>query len=155
MSCTAHNSPQLHVAAGVLQDADGKVLVSRRPAAAQMAGKLEFPGGKIATGETPLQGLVRELREELGIDVLCARHFMRLSHEYPDFRVHLYIWRVLLWDGSLRGVEGQQLQWMVPETLISAGLLPADEPVVEHLRKNIAVNELNLPRLSPEILAAV
>ncbi|MEJ2138108.1 MAG: 8-oxo-dGTP diphosphatase MutT [Gammaproteobacteria bacterium] len=153
MNAAIQTSRELHVAAGVLQDASGRVLVSRRSGVSLMPGALEFPGGKIAPGETPLQGLVRELEEEIGIEVRYARHFLRLVHQYPEFRVRLYVWRVLLWNGTPRGMEGQELHWMSPTELLPAGLLPADAPVVDHLQKQIPVNDLHVPGIKSGALA--
>jgi 8-oxo-dGTP diphosphatase len=66
---------------------------------------------------------------------------MRLTHRYPDRLVHLYIWRVLAWDGDPRGAEGQALQWLQPNGLMDAGLLPADTPIVARLSEDRAVND--------------
>jgi 8-oxo-dGTP diphosphatase len=107
-----------------------------------MAGAWEFPGGKIATTETPLQGLVRELQEELGISVRYVRHLLRYSHQYPDRLVHLYIWKVLDWRGEVTGEEGQPLQWVAPGDLMQAGLLVADESIALFLQQRVAVNSL-------------
>ena len=137
----------LHVAAGVLQDDSGRVLIAQRAAGAHMGGAWEFPGGKIDTGETPLQGLVRELQEELSVTVRYARHLVHYSHDYPDRRVHLYVWKVLDWSDAPRGIEGQALQWVLPAELMQAGLLPADERVAELLMRTAAVNDLS--RLNP------
>lgn len=138
---SAEDLPELHVAAGVLARADGCVLVAQRDADVHMSGAWEFPGGKIGTRETPLQGLVRELREELDIEVGYARWLMRLSHRYPDRLVHLYIWRVLAWGGEPRGAEGQSLQWLQLAELMDAGLLPADRPIVASLSQDMPVND--------------
>ena len=121
---------QLHVAAGVLENEAGQVLVAQRPAGGHMAGAWEFPGGKIAPGESYVQGLVRELDEELGIQVRYVRHLTRLTHDYPDRRVHLYVWKVLAWSGQPHGAEGQAVQWLPPAALMAAGLLPADAGIV-------------------------
>jgi len=137
----------MHVAAGVLQDDQGRVLVAQRPAGKAQAGAWEFPGGKVAAGETPLQGLVRELAEELGVAVCLARHLVRYSHDYPDKRVHLYIWKVLLWHGQPTGVEGQPLAWLNTRDLMAHGLLPADERIVELLLADNPVNR-STPELS-------
>ena len=125
--------PELHVAAGVFQNDAGEVLIARRPDGVYMAGAWEFPGGKIAAGETPLQGLVRELDEELAVRVDCARHLVRFSHDYADRRVHLYVWKVMAWEGEPRGAEGQSLKWARPAELMEAGLLPADAVIVDAL----------------------
>lgn len=107
-----------------------------------MGGAWEFPGGKIRAAETPLQGLARELREELDIGVRCARHLVRYTHEYPEQPVLLYIWKVLGWDGEPRGAEGQPLRWCPPERLLDEGLLPADREIVARLLAPAAVNSL-------------
>jgi 8-oxo-dGTP diphosphatase len=135
----AHN-PELHVAAGVLQDPAGRVLVAQRPAGGPEGGAWEFPGGKILAAETALQGLVRELREELAIEVRYARHLIRYFHDYPERRVHLYVWRVLAWVGRPRGAEGQALQWLEPGSLLAEGLLPADADIVNCLLRPAPVN---------------
>jgi len=111
----AADTPEIHVAAGILRAADGRVLITQRPPDKPHGGAWEFPGGKIAAGETPLQGLVRELQEELGIAVQLARHLIRYHHEYPGLRVHLYVWTVLAWDGEPAGLEGQPLCWLAPD----------------------------------------
>lgn len=133
----------LQVAVGILQNPAGQVLVSRRPAGREHAGAWEFPGGKIAAGELPVRGLMRELREELGIVVQLVRHFARYTHRYPAQDVELYVWRVLQWQGEPRGIEGQTLDWLLPDALLPAGLLPADAPLVRLLEAAVPVNELD------------
>jgi len=130
------------VAAGVMVDVSGRVLIARRGAGKHMGGAWEFPGGKIAAGETPLQGLVRELHEELGVTVLGARHLVRYSHQYSEYLVHLYVWKVLEWSGEALGLEKQPLRWVLPENLLEAGLLPADERIVNLLQQPAEVNTI-------------
>ncbi len=136
--------PEIRVAAGILRAADGRVLITQRPADKPQGGFWEFPGGKIAAGETPLQGLVRELREELGIAVLVARHLVNYSHDYPDKRVHLHIWIVPVWSGEPAGLELQPLAWRLPHELLGHGLLPADARIVELLRRDSTVNRADV-----------
>jgi 8-oxo-dGTP diphosphatase len=137
----------LQVAAGVLQDRLGRVLIAQRPNSSHMGGSWEFPGGKIHSGETPLQGLVRELQEELAIQVDYARHLIRYYHDYPDRRVHLYVWKVLDWQDEPSGVEGQPLQWVEPAALMQTGLLPADERIASLLLRSSVVNRLGRVKL--------
>jgi 8-oxo-dGTP diphosphatase len=129
--------PELRVAVGVLENVAGEVLIAERPATAVMAGAWEFPGGKLAPGETALQALARELREELRIEIQYVRFLAELSHTYGDEfdrrRVRLYCWKVLVWDGRVDAAEGQQLQWLQPDRLMQRGLLEADRPLVELL----------------------
>ncbi len=138
--------PEICVAAGVLRDPDdpaGRVLIAQRPSGKMHAGAWEFPGGKIAPGETPLAGLCRELQEELGVEVAIARHLTRYRHNYPDFRVHLYVWLVLAWRGVPESLENQALQWLEPSELMAGGLLPADAVIAEKLQTDVAVNSLS------------
>lgn len=125
--------PTIPVAAGILRDARGRVLIARRPDDAHAGGHWEFPGGKIAAGETPEQGLVRELGEELGVRVLKARPLVRCSHRYPDREVLLHAFVVEDYEGEPRGLESQPLRWVVSAELQEAGILPADLPIVAAL----------------------
>jgi 8-oxo-dGTP diphosphatase len=95
-----------------------------------MAGRWEFPGGKVAAAETELQALVRELQEELGITVTACRPFMRLSHEYDDRVVELSMWLVDIFSGEPIGLDGQQLKWVALEGLGEEDILEADAPFV-------------------------
>lgn len=135
--------PPLQVAAGVLLDESGRALISQRPPGKSWAGAWEFPGGKILPHEVPLQGLLRELREELGIGVAVARHLARYTHDYPGQPVELHVWRVLAWEGEPNSCEGQPLQWLPLEQLLPAGLLPADEPLVHLLMAATPVTTLS------------
>jgi len=128
----------LRVAVGVLANARSEVLISQRLPGSQLAGAWEFPGGKLATGETPLKALQRELREELGIGVRYVRYLARLEHHYGDQRVCLYCWKVLAWRGLVTAAENQPLQWVVPGALMEHGLLAADQPLVERLLDDMA-----------------
>jgi len=131
--------PELQVAAGILRAPNGRVLVTQRPADKPHGGAWEFPGGKIGSAETPLQGLVRELHEELGVDVRVARHLVRYRHVYPDKSVQLHIWLVPVWQGEPRGLEGQPLRWLTPAELMDQGLLPADRRIADMLQRQTAV----------------
>lgn len=136
--------PELQVAAGILRAPDGRVLVSQRPPDKPHGGAWEFPGGKIAAAETPLQGLVRELREELGIDVRVARHLVRYRHNYADKIVRLHVWLVPVWTGEPQGLEGQPLRWLEASELMDQGLLPADKLIADLLQQPTAVMQCEL-----------
>jgi 8-oxo-dGTP diphosphatase len=122
------------VVAAALYDAEGRVLIAQRPAGKHLAGHWEFPGGKVSPGESEGAALVRELREELGIEVRASRPFMRLTHAYPDRSVELSMWIVERFAGIPRGLDGQELRWVVPADLGREELLEADRPFVEALR---------------------
>ncbi|MEO8445026.1 MAG: 8-oxo-dGTP diphosphatase MutT [Gammaproteobacteria bacterium] len=125
----------IRVAAGVLRDASGRVLIAQRPAGGHVGGYWEFPGGKLQDGETPDQALVRELQEELGVTVESALLFMSYRHTYPERVVELHVFLVSGYAGDPRGVEGQPLRWVALDELPSAGLLEADLPIAEALAR--------------------
>jgi 8-oxo-dGTP diphosphatase len=126
-------SAEVLVVAGALYDALGRVLIAQRPAGKALAGRWEFPGGKLYEGELPYDGLVRELREELGVEVLSAEPLVRYSHSYPERVVQLDMWIVTDWRGDPRGLDGQAIKWVVPQALADEDILEADRPIVERL----------------------
>jgi 8-oxo-dGTP diphosphatase len=117
------------VAAGVLRDGSGRVLIAQRPDGKHAAGFWEFPGGKIQSGESPLQALCRELAEEIGIQVSAATPLMSFRHDYPERVVELQVFEVSQYSGEPHGLEGQALRWVSVDALGSVGLLEADQPI--------------------------
>ena len=128
--------PIVLVSAVALVDADGRVLLAQRPAGKTMAGLWEFPGGKIGPGETPEGALIRELAEELGIDVAasCLAPLTFASHSYPDFHLLMPLYVCRKWGGIPVPREGQQLTWVRPARLGDYPMPPADKPLVAMLR---------------------
>jgi 8-oxo-dGTP diphosphatase len=124
----------VHVVAGVVRDEAGRVLIAQRPPGRHLAGGWEFPGGKLLPGESPIDGLARELHEELGIRMMAAHPFMQLRHQYPDRGILLDVWMVTAYEGIPCGLDGQSLRWCGGDELAQANLLPADQPVVVALR---------------------
>ena len=113
-----------------------RVLIAQRPPGKHMAGRWEFPGGKVAAGETDLEALRRELREELGIDVTRATHSLTLTHTYPDRIVELSMWTVEDYLGEARPLEGQEIKWVPVGQLGAEDILEADRPFIEALQGN-------------------
>ncbi len=126
----------LIVAACALVDTDSRVLIAQRPEGKSMAGLWEFPGGKLEAGERPEQTLVRELREELGIDVKepCLAPLTFASHAYETFHLLMPLYVCRRWEGTVSGREGQRLKWVRPGDLRNYPMPPADEPLVPMLR---------------------
>ena len=124
------------VAAGILCDPEGRVLIAERLGGGPFHGLWEFPGGKISAGETSAEALSRELAEELGIEVTTCASFMNLRHEYDDRIVTIEFFIVSDWNSEPVGREGQALRWVSRESLDAQELLPADMPVVEALQQN-------------------
>jgi 8-oxo-dGTP diphosphatase len=124
------------VAAVALIDADGRVLLARRPEGKPMVGLWEFPGGKVKPGETPEAALVRELKEELAIDVSpsCLAPFTFASHGYDGFHLLMPLYVCRVWDGVVRPCEGQEIAWVRSSRLGDYPMPPADEPLVAMLR---------------------
>ncbi len=124
------------VAAVALVDADGRVLLARRPEGKPLAGLWEFPGGKVDPGETPEAALIRELGEELGIDVAasCLAPFTFASHSYPDFHLLMPLYLCRKWQGIPVAREGQRLAWVRPARLDEYPMPPADKLLVAMLR---------------------
>lgn len=124
----------VHVAVGVLQRADGRVLVAHRDAGRHQGDRLEFPGGKIEPGEDPTDALARELREELGVLPTSVSPLIRVGHGYADRTVVLNTELVTRWDGEPRGAEGQHVDWLRPEALDHARFPAANRPIVAALQ---------------------
>ena len=124
------------VVACALVDGDGRVLVAERPAGKNMAGLWEFPGGKVETGETPEAALIRELKEELSIDVTaaCLAPLSFASHAYDDFHLLMPLYVCRKWDGQIAPREGQNTQWLRPRDLFDLPMPPADKPLIAALR---------------------
>lgn len=136
MPTTEAERPVVLVAAAALVDADGRVLIARRPEGKAMAGLWEFPGGKVGPAETPEEALIRELDEELGIDVTenCLAPFTFASHRYDDFHLLMPLYVCRVWNGKLRPREGQALKWVRPVRLGDYPMPPADRPLTAMLR---------------------
>ncbi|MDP1910006.1 MAG: (deoxy)nucleoside triphosphate pyrophosphohydrolase [Hyphomicrobium sp.] len=126
----------LLVAAVAMVDADGRVLMAQRPEGKSMAGLWEFPGGKVDGAETPEAALVRELAEELGVDITesCLAPIAFASHAYDDFHLLMPLFACRVWRGTPAPREGQALKWVRPERLADLPMPPADVPLVALLR---------------------
>lgn len=127
--------PVLHVSAVALVDVDGRVLLAQRPAGKSMAGLWEFPGGKVQDGETPEAALVRELDEELGIDITasCLAPLSFASHSYDEFHLLMPVFVCRIWKGTPAPQEGQVLKWVRPLDMRDYPMPPADEPLIATL----------------------
>jgi 8-oxo-dGTP diphosphatase len=136
MAATGADKPVVLVVAVALVDVDGRVLLAERPEGKSMAGLWEFPGGKVHAGETPEAALIRELKEELDIDVTasCLAPFTFASHGYPEFHLLMPLYVCRKWHGSVTPREGQRLAWVRPTRLADYAMPPADKPLVAMLR---------------------
>lgn len=124
----------IHVAAAVIVNRAGEVLLALRPEDRHQGGLWEFPGGKVEPGEEVLAALERELQEELGIAVRQARPLIRVQHRYPDKAVLLDVWRVDGFEGEPHGREGQAVEWVAPEALPQRAFPAANQPIVTAAR---------------------
>lgn len=128
--------PIVLVSACALVDIEGRVLLAQRPEGKSMAGLWEFPGGKVEPGEAPETALIRELKEELEIDVTasCLAPFTFASHAYEKFHLLMPLYVCRKWQGIPSPVEGQTLKWVRPAKMTDYPMPPADEPLVAMLR---------------------
>lgn len=130
------NRPVLLVVAAALVDRDNRVLIAERPAGKAMAGLWEFPGGKVGADETPEQALVRELAEELSIEVCdtCLAPYTFASHSYERFHLLMPLYLCRNWEGEIVPREGQRIKWVRASRLNEYPMPPADLPLIPMLR---------------------
>jgi 8-oxo-dGTP diphosphatase len=133
--------PLVLVAACVLQDGDGSILIAKRPQGRSLAGLWEFPGGKVEAGESPEHALIRELAEELGIGIAPAdlAPLTFASHAYPDFHLLMPLFLCRRWTGEVTPHEKQELAWVKPADLGAYDMPPADEPLKATLPRLLSV----------------
>jgi 8-oxo-dGTP diphosphatase len=129
--------PIVLVAACALLNEEGKVLIAKRPPGRPLAGLWEFPGGKVDLGEDPETALIRELLEELGIEIAKADllPLTFASHAYPEFHLLMPLYLCKRWKGSIAAQEDQELLWVRPDELGLYDMPPADEPLKTSLPK--------------------
>jgi len=120
----------LHVAAAVIKNIQGRILISLRDSSSHQGGLWEFPGGKVEAGETFEQALVRELKEELDITVTSATPLITINHQYPDLAVQLHVYRVDDFVGDAKSCEGQPLKWVAPDDLALFKFPAANQPII-------------------------
>lgn len=130
------SKPIVLVAAAALLDRDNRILIAQRPPGKSMAGLWEFPGGKVQAGETPEQALIRELEEELGIEVCetCLAPFVFASHSYDEFHLLMPLYLCRNWEGTITPRENQQVKWVRALALKDYPMPPADVPLISWLR---------------------
>jgi 8-oxo-dGTP diphosphatase len=133
-----HTDPSrrlLLVAAAAIFDAQGRVLIARRPEGKTLAGLWEFPGGKVEPGESPEAALVRELKEELDLDVAedALEPITFASHAYPEFHLLMPLYAVRRWAGAPKALEHDALAWALPAALNTYPMPPADAPLLARL----------------------
>src|SRR5713226_4132868 len=135
MAAIGADKPVVLVVAVALIDVDGRVLLAERPEGKAMAGLWEFPGGKVHQDEAPEAALIRELKEELGIDVTeaCLAPLTFASHRYETFHLLMPLYICRRWQGSVTAREGQQLAWVRASKLRDYPMPPADIPLIPHL----------------------
>ena len=128
--------PVVTVVAVALVDVDGRILISQRPRGKPMAGLWEFPGGKMEIDESPEKALIREIKEELNIDVSdkCLAPFTFASHKYERFHLLMPLYVCRVWEGNVKPMEKQALKWVRPKKLSEYPMPPADRPLVAMLR---------------------
>lgn len=124
----------VHVAVGVIVNADGKILIAKRPVNVHQGGLWEFPGGKVDAGEMIEQALVRELYEELAIDVLASQPLIQIRHHYPDKSVLLDVHKITQFTGSPIGNEGQPVQWVDARALEKFEFPAANRPIISAIK---------------------
>jgi 8-oxo-dGTP diphosphatase len=132
MSASTRNTEVdwVRVSVGVLRDTQGRILITRRHEDTHQGGKWEFPGGKLMPGESAYAALVRELEEELGIEVTAAHPLIQVRHAYLDRKVMLEVFEVTSFRGTPHGRENQPLAWVAPSELDRYELPAADRPIV-------------------------
>ncbi len=126
------------VVAALLRDDSGRFLIGQRPAEKARGLLWEFVGGKTEPGETKEQALIRECREELGVEITVGDLFFEVSHEYPDLTVHLYLYEASIRSGVLQKLEHHALAWIVPSEIDRYEFCPADETILTEIRKRFA-----------------
>ena len=125
------------VAVGIARDQMGQLLVGQRPACKAYPGKWEFPGGKVEPGESVFNALVREFREELGLEIIRAEPAFVVRHRYPDRSVELNVWRVTKCRGKATGREGQVVRWVAPRELSDFDFLEGNQTIVERVIREV------------------
>jgi len=121
------------VAVGIARDPMGRLLVGQRPACKDYPGKWEFPGGKLESGESVYKALVREFREELGLEITRAEPAFVVRHHYPDRSVELNVWRVIDFLGKATGLEDQVVCWVAPRELAGLDFLDGNQTLLERV----------------------
>ena len=125
------------VAVGIARDPMGRLLVGQRPSCKAYPGKWEFPGGKLEPGESVFKALVREFREELGLEIIRAEPAFMVRHRYPDRSVELNVWRVIKCRGKASGLEGQVVCWVAPRELFGLDFLDGNQTIVERIIRDV------------------
>ena len=125
------------VAVGIARDRTGQLLVGQRPACKAYSGKWEFPGGKLEPGESVFKALMREFREELGLEITRAEPAFVVRHRYPDRSVELNVWRVIKCRGKATGQEGQIVCWVAPRELAGLDFLDGNQTIVEQIIRDV------------------
>jgi 8-oxo-dGTP diphosphatase len=120
-----------------LTNSDGAVLINQRTRPARFAGQWEFPGGKVESGETLHSALTRELKEELGVEVIASATLVSITHEYPHATVQLNVRRVTRYEGTPTGAEGQAIRWVQPHMLHEIDFLQANEPIIDAVCRQV------------------
>ncbi len=130
-------SKQVHVAVGVIENSAQKILLAKRHEHLHQGGKWEFPGGKVESAETTAQALIRELKEEVGLDVLNTTPMMEIHHDYGDKKVILDIHWVKDFSGTAQGLEGQAVQWVAKQDLVNFEFPAANKTIVDKILATI------------------